>query len=212
MKIISLASLYPGYACGVADYLNNNSFKNQYDRDFFDYITVSMKNINEVINNKTIEFDDYEISRFSIPNNTSNIFIKFKNFDEMISYHDFTHLSPNSYRYWTIFYKEKQLKLLNDIIKGDTIVFVRFCINQDDLVESDIIAFFNNITRLNPKLNYYFILFSNDFLTISSDLLNNKHFSHINFKLCNDVYKPYTYNIYHDLVTPTEKINETNYI
>ncbi len=198
MKIISLGSLYPGYACGIAEYLNKYKFK--YDRDFFDYITVSMKSINEVLHNKTIEFNDEELSKFSIPNTTSNIFIKFKNFDNMISYHDFVDLSPNSYIYWTDFYKEKQEKLINDILCNDTIVFVRFCVNQKDLIENDIKIFFNNIERLNEKLNYYLILFSTDFLKISSDLLNNSHFYNLNFKLYNNIHKKYTNNIYDDLI------------
>jgi len=159
-----------------------------------------MKSINEVLHNKTIEFNDEELSKFSIPNTTSNIFIKFKNFYNMISYHDFVDLSPNLYIYWTDFYKEKQEKLINDILCNDTIVFVRFCVNQKDLIENDIKIFFNNIERLNGKLNYYLILFSTDFLKISSDLLNNSHFYNLNFKLYNNIHKKYTNNIYNVLI------------
>lgn len=199
MKIISLAALHPGYACSVADYLNKHKFKNEYERDFFDYITVSMKSINEVLNNKIIEFDDKELPNFPIPNNSSNIFIRFKHFDNMISYHDFTDMQPDSYKCWTHYYKEQQKKLINDIISNNTIVFVRFCVNQSDLIESDIYEFFKNITCLNPKLDYYLILFSTDILTISLNLSNNMHFFNLNFKLWNDS-KTYTNNIYHDLI------------
>jgi len=198
MKIISLSSLQPGYACGVADYLNKYNYKNE--RGFFDYITVSIKNIIEVINKKPIEFENIEISKFQIPNNTNNIFIKFKNFDNMISYHDFVEIMPKTLKYWSDFYTECQNKLIDDIMTCNKIVFVRFCVNQDDIFENDIYALFNTLERLNPELNYFLILFTNCFIKIPDFLSNNPRFIHLNFRLYNSVYKIYTFNIYHDLV------------
>lgn len=198
MKIISLASLHPGYACGVASYLTKYKFK--FERDFFDYLTVSMKNINEVLYNKNIEFESYEIPKFNIPNNSPNIFVKFKNFNNMISYHDFTEITPKSLLYWKNFYIKYQQKLINDIIKGDTIVFVRFCVNEADLFENDTYLFFNNINRLNPTLNYYFILFTNGIINIPDNLMKNPRFIHLNFRLYNSIYKNYSFNIYDDLI------------
>ena len=183
MKIISLSSLYPGYACGVADYLNRYNYKNV--RGFFDYITVSIKNIIEVINNKSIQFENHEVSRFYIPNDTKNIFIRFKDFDNMISYHDFSDISTISLEYWASYYKDLQNKFINDIMTYNKIVFVRFCVNQDDIYENDICTLFNTLETLNPNLNYYLILFTNTFIKIPDFLNNNPHFIHLNFRLYN---------------------------
>ena len=198
MKIISLSSLYPGYACGVADYLNRYNYKNE--RGFFDYLTVSIKNIIEVICNKDIQFENYEVSRFYIPNDTNNIFIRFKDFDNMISYHDFIDISTISIEYWTKFYKDMQYKLIHDIMNYNKIVFVRFCINQDDIFENDICTLFNTLEILNPNLNYFLILFTNCFIKIPDILNNNPRFIYLNFRLYNSIYKTYTFNIYQDLV------------
>jgi hypothetical protein len=198
MKIISLSSIKPGYACGVAEYLNKYNFK--YERDFFDYITVSMKSINEVINNQNIEFEETEIPQFIIPNPTNNIFVKFRNFNNMISYHDFIELSYETRKYWENFYKELQKKLINNIKSDDTIVFVRFCVDQNDIIENDIHLFCNNIMRINSNLDYYIIILSNVFLTIPYNLSNNPRFKYLNFRLYNSIYNTYTFNIYEDLL------------
>jgi len=54
--------------------------------------------------------------------------------------------------------------------------------------------------RINPNLNYYFIILSTSFLTISSNLANNPRFKYLNFRLYNSIYNTYTFNIYEDLL------------
>ena len=198
MKIISLGASKAGYACGITDYLNKYNFKKE--RGFFDYLTSSIQNIIDVINNRDIEFESCEISKFIIPNPTNNIFVKFKNFDNMISYHDFVDLTSESLNYWAFFYKIIQQRLINIIKTEDKIVFVRFCVNQHDFVENDINEFFNTLHFINPNLKYHLIIVSIDFLKIPDSLANNPRFNYLNFRLYNCIYNKYTFNVYYDMV------------
>ena len=86
---ISLSASCLNYACGIAQSINNNIGKRE--TNFFDWCLCSMKSINEVLSKKEIMFEDnYE-------EDNDGIFcpVRFKNFDNLVSLHDFTFFDYN---------------------------------------------------------------------------------------------------------------------
>jgi hypothetical protein len=229
MKFISLASLHTGYACGIADYLNKYIYNYKKGPDFFDYITVSMKSINEILWYKKIEFENENLAKFMIPNPSDHVFVKFKNFDSMISYHDITEKcvndNPNeicsnecnivnndAIKKMVNKYEKMKYCFIYDIMNEDKIFFIRFAIESADVAEDQIYDFFKNVSLINPNLKYYFILFIDSEVTISNELLNHPNFKVFEFRKYLIPGKKYDHNIYFRLLNDYDFTNFSKFI
>lgn len=161
MKIISLSYEEAGYACSIA-----SSIKKKYNciTQFFDYLVVDMKTINEILLLKNINLI---INNFQISNieNHNYMSVKWNNFSKLISYHDLG-LNYNELGLENLKkkYTRRFFRLVNDIYSEDIIFFIRY--GKTPL--NDIIQFNENIRKLNEKLIFYFINVDYD-----EDLKNN---------------------------------------
>jgi hypothetical protein len=79
---ISLSSSIGGFACAVSESIINNIGKKE--THFFDWTICSIKSINEIIMGKNILFE----KSYDSTNNDFCV-VKFKNFNKLISVHDF---------------------------------------------------------------------------------------------------------------------------
>ena len=86
--------------------------------------------------------------------------INFKNFDLLISHHDINEFNDNSINEITEKYTRRYKRLINTIKEQKKINFIRYCKNQENIEEEEIIKFYNNIVSINPKLSFNFILIS----------------------------------------------------
>lgn len=164
---ISLSSSYAGNACAVRQSIINYTISNN-ETHFFDWLVTSMKSVNQILENTPILFEN----NYIYPNKNDGITIKFLNFDLLISHHDIKEFNDNSINEITEKYTRRYLRLINTIKEQKKIYFIRYCKNSKDLEEKEIINFFNNITNINPKLDFKFILISDcDDLIIPDSLL-----------------------------------------
>ena len=151
---ISLSSSYAGNACAIRQSINNNT-NNSTETQFFDWLVASLKSVNEILENKPIIFDN---NTYPNPLNTTSI--NFKNFDLLISHHDINEFNDNSINEITEKYTRRYKRLINTIKEQKKINFIRYCKNQENIEEEEIIKFYNNIVSINPKLSFNFILIS----------------------------------------------------
>lgn len=174
---ISLSSYHAGHACAIRDsiriYGNNGDID---PNQFFDWLTVSMKSVNEVIEMKPIEFEDHYI----YPNVLGQTTVFFKGFDSLISHHEVHVMNENGINELVEKYTRKRARLINTIKTQTRIYFLRYCKNQEDLEEAEIFRFINNIANVNPDLNFKFILMSDhEDLFIPPGLRTLLHFFYI---------------------------------
>ncbi len=152
---ISLSSSYAGNACAIRQSINNNT-NNSTETQFFDWLVASLKSVNEILENKPIIFDN----NYTYPNPLNTTSINFKNFDLLISHHDINEFNDNSINEITEKYTRRYKRLINTIKEQKKINFIRYCKNQQNIEEEEIIKFYNNIISINPKLSFNFILIS----------------------------------------------------
>ena len=152
---ISLSSSYAGNACAIRQSINNNT-NNSTETQFFDWLVSSLKSVNEILENKPIIFDN----NYTYPNPLNTTSINFKNFDLLISHHDINEFNDNSINEITEKYTRRYKRLINTIKEQKKINFIRYCKNQENIEEEEIIKFYNNIVSINPKLSFNFILIS----------------------------------------------------
>ena len=185
MKLISLSCIEPGYACGTSTFINNHYYKNKKNRDFFDLITCSMLSVNQVLLNQK-KYSFKEINYINIPNNTDNKHMKFKFFDNMVSYHDFTDLKEESYIKIQTLYSKLADQLINDIITQDKIYFFRYVRNNNDLCPQEILNFYNIVNTIaqsnNNKLEFFFVILTDTKnYTLDDKIKNLKNIFFYNF-------------------------------
>ena len=172
---ISLSSSHAGNACAIRQSIINYT-NNATETHFFDWLVTSMKSINQILENNPIEFE----SNYIYPNSLNTTSINFKNFDLLISHHDIHEFTDNSINEITEKYIKRHKRLINIIKEQTKINFIRYCKNQYDIEENEILKFQENIKKINPDLIFSFVLISdcND-LIISNNLLS-KNFIYIN--------------------------------
>jgi hypothetical protein len=172
---ISLSSSHAGNACAIRqsiiNYTNNTS-----ETHFFDWLVTSMKSINQILENKPIEFE----SNYIYPNSLNTTSINFKNFDLLTSHHDIHEFNENSINEITEKYNRRFIRLIAIIKEQKKINFIRYCKNQHNLEEREILKFQENIKKINPDLFFNFVLISDcDDLIISNSLIK-ENFIYIN--------------------------------
>jgi hypothetical protein len=172
---ISLSARYVGYACAITQ--SKINYLEKRETHFFDWLICSLKSVNEVLEGKPIEFEDDYI----YPNNLDTVSINFKNFDLLTSHHDIYKFNENSILEITEKYNRRRLRLLETIKCEKLIKFIRYCKNNKDIEELQIDKFYENITSINPVLEFYFLLASdNKDIVITETLLSKKNFKYIN--------------------------------
>ena len=97
---LSLSSTFSGNACAIRDSINTyTSYSGK--THFFDYLILSMKSVNEILEGKKIQFK----SKFSYPNKLNMTSMYFKGFDFITSHHDIQKFNDNSINEITEKYK-----------------------------------------------------------------------------------------------------------
>ena len=178
---LSLSSSYAGNACAVRHSINNYT-TNSNETQFFDWLVTSMKSVNQILENTPIIFE----SNYIYPNTTS---IDFKNFDLLTSHHDIHELNDNSINEITEKYIRRKERLIKTIKEQNKINFIRYCKNQQNLEEEEILIFYKNVKNINPNLLFNFILISdcNDLVIPNSLLKNNIIYINLNNYVDDDI-------------------------
>lgn len=172
---ISLSSSYASNACAVRQSIINYS-KQENPTHFFDWLVASMKSVNQVLENTPILFE----SNYIYPNPLNTTSINFKNFDLLTSHHDIDKFNENSINEITEKYVRRHKRLIDTIKEQKKINFIRYCKNQENIEEEEIIKFFENIKNINPNLVFNFILISDCNNLIIPNILLKDNFFYIN--------------------------------
>ena len=175
---LSLSSSYAGNACAVRDSIKLYKKNLNQMTQFFDWLVVSMKTVNEVLESKSLLLDNYS-SKY--PNPLNNVTFEFKNYDCLISHHDIKVFDENSINEITSKFNRRHQRLIETIKTEKKINFIRYCKNQQNIEEEEILKFFKIINTVNPNLLFNFVLISdfND-LNIPNTLIRNNNFIYIN--------------------------------
>ena len=155
MIIISLSSNIAGPACAVATSIKNNLYLNKnYPTNFFDYLVVSLKSVNELLSIKESDIQ-YLDQNLNIYNNLSkSMTVEFNNFNKLISYHDLKKDYDNEdFINFIDKYKRRYFRLLNYIKNEKEIYFIRY--GEENINEIKI--FCNIIKNLNSNLFFRFV-------------------------------------------------------
>ena len=197
MRIISLSSDIAGPACAISRCINTYS-KNNYPTNIFDYLEISLLSIIEILKIKT---EALNIDNKLRGNNEINInkdnknSVKFNNFNKIISHHDLQeNYSEEDYNNFIEKYKRRFYRLINIIENEDKIFFIRYGTENNELI----LNFMNEVNKINPNLNMYFINVNydehNNIPEMKSYVSNNYHyinfFNYINYDIQydNDLY------------------------
>jgi hypothetical protein len=172
---ISLSSSYSGNACAIRQSIINYTLSSN-PTQFFDWLVTSMKSVNEVLKNTPIIFE----SNYTYHESLNTISINFKNFDLLISHHDIKNYNENSINELTSKYIRRYERLIATIKQQTKIYFIRYCKNQENLEEEEIYNFYKNIYDINPELDFYLILVSDDNSLIIPNKLFKYKFLYIN--------------------------------
>jgi hypothetical protein len=148
---ISLSGSKAGNACAVKQSIKNYTTGNN-KTQFFDWLVVSMKSVNQLLENTPILF---ETNYFH--NASNKISINFKNFDLLTSHHDIHEFNDNSIHELTEKYTRRYNRLIDTIKEQQHIHFIRYC-NSNEFDEIN--NFYTNIFKINPNLMFTFILIS----------------------------------------------------
>ena len=97
MKIISLSSNKAGFACAVATSIKKY-YNNNYQTQMFDYLVCSLNTINNILKTNNV---NNIINNLEITPIDDKSCVKFKNYDNLISYHDL--LNPYTITDYNIF-------------------------------------------------------------------------------------------------------------
>jgi len=165
MKVISLSHNQPGISYSLSAAIKQFIYNHDKQPDFFDFLLVSMKSVNEVLMKKEISF---------IENKDENEkLVKFKNFHHMISTDDLEDIKKNTCDWCDIIneltdkYNSRRQRLFDDITSAsessETIYFLRYCTNLQNIEHTEIVRFFNIIKNISPNLKFYFILITSNY-------------------------------------------------
>ena len=88
-----------------------------------------MESVNQILENNPIIFE----SNYIYPNSLNTTSINFKKFDLLTSHDDIHEFTENS------------------------INFIRYCKNQCNIEENEILTFYKNIKNINPDLLFNFV-------------------------------------------------------
>ena len=172
---VSLSSSYAGNACAVRQSINKYT-TNSNETQFFDWLVTSMKSVNQILENTPIIFE----SNYIYPNSSNTTSINFKNFDLLTSHHDIHEFNDNSINEITEKYIRRKKRLIKTIKEQNKINFIRYCKNQQNIEEEEILKFYKNVKNINTDLLFNFILISdNNDLVIPNSLLKD-NFIYIN--------------------------------
>lgn len=173
---ISLSSSYAtGHGCAIRQSIINYT-TNPNETQFFDWLMTSMKSVNQILENTPIIFESNYIYR----NLLDTISINFKNFDLLTSHHDIHKFNDNSINEITEKYIRRKERLIKTIKEQNKINFIRYCKNQQNIEEEEILKFYKNVKNINANLLFNFILISdNNDLVIPNSLLKD-NFIYIN--------------------------------
>ena len=182
MKIISLSNNEAGYACAVGTSIKRY-YKNNYKTNFFDYLVVSMKSINEILSLEHLNLMNENID-IQVSHENRSIIV-WNNFDKLISYHDLK-LNFNKEEYIDFLnkYKRRFIRLLNFIYEEDILFFIRY----GEITHDELYTFYLNIKKINPTLVFYFIHIDykeDNHICKEKEYSNYKNYIYINFKLIN---------------------------
>jgi len=193
MKIISLSSDKAGFACAVATSIKKY-YNNNYQTQFFDYLVCSLNTINNILK---INQCDNIINNLEITPINDKSCVNFKNYDNLISYHDL--LNPyniDDYNNFIEKYKRRYFRL-QEIIKNENILyFIRFGYET----EKDINNFFHIIKYLNNNIKIYFINVYYDKINYNYNYKinnNNCFFIPVNFYIFEEKNKTYDKDDYY---------------
>lgn len=144
-----------------------------------------MKSVNQVLKNTPILFE----SNYIYPNPLNTTSINFKNFDLLTSHHDIDKFNENSINEITEKYVRRHKRLIDTIKEQKKINFIRYCKNQENIEEEEIIKFFDNIKNINPNLVFNFILIRdcNNLIIPYSLLKDNFFYINLNNYIDEDV-------------------------
>ena len=193
MKIISLSSNKAGFACAVATSIKKY-YNNNYQTQMFDYLVCSLNSINNILKTNNI---NNIINNLEITPIDDKSCVKFKNYDNLISYHDLLNpYTTSDYNNFIEKYNRRYIRLLEIVKNEDKLYFIRF--GHED--EKDISNFFHIIKYLNMNTKVYFINVYYD--KIKNDynyniLNNNCFFMPINFYLFEEKNKIYNKDDYY---------------
>jgi hypothetical protein len=181
---LSLSSSFAGNACAVRQSIINYT-TNSNETQFFDWLVTSMKSVNQILEKTPIIFE----SNYKYPNSSNTTSINFKNFDLLTSHHDILEFNANSINEITEKYVRRYERLINTIKKQSKINFIRYCKNQENFEEEEILIFYKNINNINPNLVLNFILISdcNNLIIPSSLLKDNFIYINLNKHIDDDV-------------------------
>ena len=192
MKVISLSYEDAGYACSIG-----TSIKNKYKTytNFFDYLVVDMKTINNILQLKDLNM---LLNNFNYEhvNNHKNTVVKWNNFDKLISYHDLKEVyNEIELKNFTKKYMRRYFRLINDIYNEKIIFFIRYGKTSYDEIKN----FYNNIKNLNENIICYFINVDYDKSVNNIYYEDIKTYIYINFHAINEP-KIYNEDIYFKLL------------
>jgi flavodoxin len=175
--LFSLSSSYAGFACGIRQSIDTYNEKKA--TNFFDWLVCSMKSVNEILEGRSIEFEDTYI----YPNPLNKTTINFKNFNLLISHHDIDIFNNDNKHEITETYNRRYVRLLETLKTENNIYFIRYCHDESNLEEEEIHKFYENINKINEDLKFSFILMGgNAGIKISEQLINKNNFHYFNLK------------------------------
>jgi hypothetical protein len=158
--------------------------------------------------NKKIRFEE----NYEYPNGTNSVSIHFKDFDYMISHHDMLEYNKSNVIEIIKKYERRYERLMDSIILENLIIFVRFVKEKEDLLEEDLINFYNNIENINPNLTFYFIILINENIIFNINICTKKNIIIYNFKSFLEQNKIYDDNIYFRIINEYKYENIYNLI
>jgi hypothetical protein len=154
MRIISISSNIAGHACAIGDSIRKYFYNNRKMTDFFDYLEVHLHSVNELLAIERKDIYYLNINNDFVENKHNKISVSFKHFQRMISHHD---LNPqfdiHEYDVFIDKYIRRYNRLMDSIENENLILFIRFGKEE----EIDIVQFIENIKKINPTLQFYFV-------------------------------------------------------
>jgi hypothetical protein len=176
---ISLSASYAGNACAIRNSILNYTATSR-ETQIFDWLVISMKSVNQILENTPIIFETNYTYRN--PSNTTSIAttINFKNFDLLTSHHDIHEFNDNSINEITEKYNRRKERFIKTIKEQKKINFIRYCKNSTNIEEEEILIFYKNIKNINPNLLFNFILISDCNDLVIPNILLKDNFIYIN--------------------------------
>ena len=187
MKIISFSANKAGFACAVATSIKKYSEKINCPTQFFDYLVCDLEDINTILDKNT---SLHVLDTVTIQSFTKKSIVSFKNFNNLISYHDLNNsFSTEEFNEFQNKYRRRYHRLLKLIQEEDILFFIRYgkekkeelqkIITNTQLLNEDVVIRIINVfydkTKNYPEdkddntiyINFY--LFEDKNITYDSD-------------------------------------------